>query len=112
MIETLRWLTNPMRADGALRRRNLIQLAGAILLPYLLLATYLTATRLGMGATGNAADTGALLVGLMIGAVIMWLSPMPLKIRIVLLVAYLPSMYYGLSVFTLAFVGYVFGHWL
>jgi hypothetical protein len=102
----------PMSARAGVREKDLLVLGGAVALPFLVMGMYITISWWGMGLMGNAGDTLLSYLLPTFGAGLIWLSSLSLRAKIALAMIYIPCMYYCLFLFSLAFVGYVFGDWL
>jgi hypothetical protein len=87
-------------------------LAGALIGPPVLMSVYLGLSRWPTRWFTTGSDWAALALSAAVGAVcIAWL-PVSAAVRITLAAVYLPVEGYALFLYTLYFVGVVFGDWL
>ena len=106
----------PIPEPFRLKRRSALWWVGVILAPFAIISAYLLATRSSPYPLSwevvDIADWAAGMAGVGVGMLCLLRVPLSLGVRLALTVAYIPVMTWFLLVYSLNFIGIVYGGWL
>ena len=94
------------------RKRIALQSVGAVVLPFVVVSLYLVFTRWPSHRFTTFSDYAGIGASVSVGAALVGALPISGATRVALLILYIPLLLFLLFVYSLQFVGIVFGDWI